>query len=230
MTRNARWMGAALVGGLLLGASPAGAADFRWPWEKPKDNKEKVEQKDKVEQKGKEKPALKTTPAPEFTGRAEDREMLPRLATFYGKQLDLADRAVASTTDPEVKRFAGQLQRQSENALGIINERARKIGLSMKPHIRASLAERLNQSGRNRDINVKKQAGKVTDQEVLQSLMENIQQIRPDFAAYKEGADRETSQQLAKLFDDELVPNYDKAKSLHDRVRNEARERNREGQ
>jgi hypothetical protein len=223
MTRNARWIGTALVGGLLLGASPAGAADIRWPWEKPKDNKEKVEQKGKTTP---DKPQVKATPAPQFTGRAEDREMLPRLATFYGKQLDLADQAVASTSDPEVKKFASELQRQSEHALGIVNERAQKIGLPLKPQIRASLAERLNQSGRRRDINIQKQAGKVDDQEVLQSLMENIQQIRPDFAAYKEGADRETSKQLGELFDHELVPNYDKAKALHDRVRNETRERN----
>lgn len=222
MKPNARWIAAALVGGLLLGASPAGAADWRWPWEKPKEKKEKVEP-----QKGKttREPRARGTPAP-FTGRAEDREMLPRLAKFYETQLDLADRAVASTDDPEVKQFTRQLQRQSEQALGTVHEMAREVGLPMRPHVRAALAERLEQSGRPGEA---KKAETMTDEQVLQSLMENMQQIRADFAAYKEGADRETSQALGKLFDDQLVPNYDEAKALHDRVRNETRERNREG-
>lgn len=223
MKPNARWIGAALVGGLLLGASPAGAADWRWPWEKPKEKKEKVEP-----QRGKttREPSPQGSPAPQFTGRAEDREMLPRLAKFYETQLDLADRAIASTSDPEVKQFARQLQRESEQALGTVHEMARDVGLPLRPHVRAALAERLEQSGRPG----RAAKPQVTDEQVLQSLMENMQQIRADFAAYKEGADRETSKQLGTLFDDQLVPNYDEAKALHDRVRNETRERNREGQ
>lgn len=213
MMRTARWIGAAVVGGLLLSASPAGAVDWRWPWEKPKDKKEKKEKP--------ETPPLERQRGTKFTGRPEDREMLPRLARFYGEQLDLADRAVSDARDPEVKAFGRRLQRQSERALGVVNEQARSVGLDLKPHVRASLAEKVRQSGRLG--RTRQRAKTMTDLEILRGVMENIEEIRPEFAEYKEGSDPETAKKLGRLFDDELVPNYDEAKALHDRVRNETR-------
>lgn len=206
MRRHARWVGAVLLGCLLLGAGPATAADWRWPWEAP-------EKKEKKEKKSEAKPVLQAT--------EEDREMLPRLADYYQRQLDLADRGIQSE-DARVRSFARKLQRESERALGILNEQSRKRGLAVKPHVRAAVSERLRQAGR---IGAKpRTTPDATDLEFLRAVMSNMKEIRPEFADYKEQqADRAFAQELDRLFDDELVPDYDEAKLLHDRVRNEER-------
>jgi hypothetical protein len=153
--------------------------------------------------------------------------MLPKLAAYYQEQLDLADAAVRDTQDPKVKAFAEKLQRESERALGVINEDARSMGILIKPHVRVSLAEKLRQSGRLRQTPDRSPAPEAkdasSDLEFLREVMANIQEIRPQFATYKENSRREMHDDLARLFDDELVPNYEEAKGHHDRVRNVTR-------
>ena len=223
MNRHATWIGAALVGGLLLGAAPANA-DVRWPWESP-DKKEKKERNPvppKTSATRVPGPGAKATPA--FNGTAQDQEMLPRLTGYYQKQLDLADRSVQSG-DAEVRSFALKLQRESERALGILNEEARSKGLALRPHVRASVNDRLQQAGRTGGLRgVPNAPAAPPDIEFLTAVMANIKEIRPDFADYKaQHSDRAVAQELRRLFDDELVPDYDEAKALHDRIRNQAR-------
>ena len=215
---NRHMIAATLLGGLLLSAAPA-KAEVRWPWESP-DKKEKKEPK-KPETSTTRVPGPSATPAPQFKGTAQDREMLPRLVGYYEKQLDLADRAVQSG-DAQVRSFALKLQGESERALGILNQEARENGLTLKPHVRASVSDRLQQAGRlGRAGNLPEAP---TDLEFLRASMANIQEIRPAFAAYKEQhGDRAFQHELGRLFNEELVPDYEEAKSLHDRVRNAGR-------
>lgn len=215
---NRHVIAATLLGGLLLSASPANAG-VRWPWESP-DKKEKREPK-KPETSTTRVPGPKATPAPQFTGTAQDKEMIPRLIAYYEKQLDLSDRAVQSG-DAQVRSFALKLQGESERALGVLNQEARKTGLNVRPHVRASVSDRLQQAGRlGRARSV---PAAPTDLEFLRAAMANLQEIRPAFAAYKEQhGDRAFKQELARLFNEELVPDYDEAKSIHDRVRNAGR-------
>lgn len=225
---NRKWVGTMLVGGLLLGAMPAGAAEFRWPWEKPKDKKESTEKKTTTTRST---PAPVATPAatPNENARVEDRQMLPKLADFYAKQLDLADAAVKNAHDAQVKQFAQKLQRDSERSLGTINEHARSMGVPLKPHVRVSLADKLRQSGRTGGLNTTRGTTPVTgsaatDLEFLRTVMANIQEIRPELANYKSGtSDKGMHADLGRLFDDELVPTYEEAKALHDRIRNASR-------
>lgn len=225
MNRNTRWVGIAAVGGLLLGANPA-RADVRWPWESDKkEKKEKTEPTTKTTTTRVPRPGA--TPAPKFTGTAQDQQMLPRLAEYYQRQLDLSDRAL-DATNPQVRSFAQKLQRESERALGVINEEARSKGLVLEPHVRVAVVDRLRQAGRSRGLGTAPAPAPApaatTDQEFLSAVLANIQQIRPDFAAYKEqNSDRALGQELGRLFNDELVPGYEEAKALHDRVRNDAR-------
>lgn len=219
-----RWVGTMLLGGMLLGASPA-AADIRWPWEKPKSKSEKKEEPTTTRTRTNVPPATPTA-APTVEARALDREMLPQIAAYYQKQLDLADAAVRDAQDPQVKAFAEKLQRESERALGVINENARDRGILLKPHVRVSLAEKLRQSGRLRQTPRAPEPGTAdvtSDIEFLRETMANIQEIRPQFATYKEQSGSEMHDELARLFDDELVPNFDEAKGHHDRVRNMTR-------
>lgn len=221
-----KWIGTLVLGGLLLGATPA-AADVRWPWEKPKSKTEKKEKTPTTTRTKTDVPAPAATPAPKTEARAEDRDMLPKIAAYYQEQLDLADAAVRDAKDPQVKAFAEKLQGESERALGVINENARDMGIVIKPHVRVSLAEKLRQSGRAGRLGRPEQTqpqDSASDLEFLRQVMANIQEIRPEFATYKEqNTNRDMQQELGRLFNDELVPRYDEAKALHDRVRNAAR-------
>lgn len=226
-----RWIGAALVLGL-LGASPA-SAQFRWPWEKP----EKDEKKEKVEPaetptstRTRTQPQIPPRTDAQFSGEDEDREMLPRLAAYYREQLDLSDRALASSRNAEVKDLAERLNGDAERALGVINERARELNLALAPHVRAGLADKLRQAGGRRGLGTRpgddrnEKWNAQEDIAFLDEVMANVAEVRADFASYKEQErEDEFRKDLARLFDDELVPLHDDAKALHDRIRNESR-------
>lgn len=228
--KNMKMIGTMLLGGMLLSATPA-AAEIRWPWEKPKSKTEKTEKNEPTTTTRTKTQVPVATPAvtPNGNARAEDRDMLPKLAAFYSEQLDLADKAVKSSSDAQVRTFAQKLQNDSERALGVVNERARHLGVMIKPHVRVSLAEKLRQSGRAGGLNTGKPdaptaASAASDLEFLREVMANIQEIRPQFATYKEqNPDRQIAGELDRLFNDELVPTYDEAKTIHDRVRNQNR-------
>lgn len=219
-TGTRRWIGAAVVLGL-LGAAPA-SADIRWPWEKPKKDDKKKERVEPTPT------TSRTEREAAFRGDARDREMLPKLAKYYQEQLDLSDRAITATRNADVKRFAQRLNDDAERALGIINERARELKLELEPHVRADLADKLRrQAGGRQGLGTRRpDRNWDADQDVafLRDVMANVKDVRSDFADYKAQEQKgEFHDELARLFDDDLVPLHEDAKKLHDRIRNESR-------
>ena len=215
---------AALLGGMLL-ASGTAQAEFRWPWEGKTDKKPA----EKVEPVATPVPASKTGDQTQvFTGDKDDKAMLPRLHAYFASMKDLSQNALSSS-NAQVKAFAQEVHKDSVEGIRVVEGRAKEVGVTLPGADQArfeDIGDRLGRgAGGARFPERQPVAGGRDDMEFLREFLTQTDAIRADFAGYKETRGGTFNDQLAKLFNDDLVKNRDQAKELTDQLRNDARGR-----
>lgn len=213
-TNGMTWLAAlALGGGLFLSSGDAAAQGFRWPWERA----EKEEQKQPDKQPGERATdRLEEERRQGEQAAAGDREQfIQRLYGMANEQIRLSERAADRAENEQVRAFAREVVREHREWKNVLEQRAEALGFELREE-RQPVAGVDLPEGRSAEFDIA----------YLDALMNNVEEIRSDFAEFKEQTgDDEFHAQLSEMFNEDLVEQRERAKDLHDRIRNRARDR-----
>lgn len=210
-TNGITWLAAlAMAGGLVLSGGDAAAQGFRWPWERP-EKEEQQKQPEQPERKGR----LGEILGEDQRAAAGDREQfIQRLYDVSNEQLRLSQLAAQRGESEQVREFAREMVREHRDWNRVLEQRAQELGFDLQEQRRPVAG-----------VDLPERRTAEFDIAYLDALMNNVDEIRSEFAQFKEQTgDDQFHAQLSEMFNEDLVEHRDRAKSLHDRVRNEARD------